>query len=91
MYKYIEELKNKTETGDSAAAEKYKEIMDCLETMDEDRVANCIILMKKYIPELWNQSALLLKKYIIDEKRSLEYLSKDEIGLVEFFREYLKD
>lgn len=91
MYKYVQELKEKAEKGDREAAEKYKEIMDCLQGMDDDRVANCIILMKKYIPELWNQSALLLKKYIIDENRSLEYLSKDEIGLIEFFREYLKD
>jgi len=59
--------------------------------MDDDRVANCIILMKQYIPELWNQSALLLKKYIVDESRSLTFLSKDEVELIEFFREYLKD
>jgi hypothetical protein len=59
--------------------------------MDDDRVANCIILMKQYIPELWNQSALLLKKYIVDESRSLEFLSKDEVEIIEFMREYIKD
>lgn len=91
MYKYIEGLKSKADAGDTEAAQKYREIMECMEGMDDDRVANCIILMKRYIPELWNQSALLLKKYIVDEDRSLEYLSKDEIGLIEFFREYLKD
>jgi len=47
--------------------------------------------MKKHIPELWNQSALLLKKYIIDESRSLEFLSKDEVELIEFLRDYLRD
>ena len=91
MYKYLDQLKNRAEAGDTKAAVKYSEIMECLDNMDEDRIANCIILMKKYIPELWNQSALLLKKYITDEKRSLEYLSKDETALIEFFREYLKN
>jgi len=91
MHKYVEKLKKKADEGDSEAALKYREIMECLDSMDEDRVANCIILMKKYIPELWNQSALLLKKYIVDENRSLEYLSRDEIELIEFLREYLKD
>ena len=46
--------------------------------------------MKELIPELENQSALLIKKYVIDPDRSLEYLSKDEIGLVEFLRKNLK-
>lgn len=91
MYKYVEALKSKAEAGDKAAGEKYEQIMSCLNTMDDDRVANCIILMKQYIPELWNQSALLLKKYIVDENRSLEFLSKDEVELIEFLREYLKD
>jgi hypothetical protein len=91
MYRYVEELKNKAEAGDQEAARKYDSIMECLETMDEDRVANCIILMKEHIPELWNQSALLLKKYIIDENRSLEYLSRDETELIEFLREHLKN
>ncbi len=91
MYKYVEDLKSKAESGDKSAAGKYEKIMECLNTMDDDRVANCIILMKQYIPQLWNQSALLLKKYIVDENRSLEFLSKDEAELIEFLREYLKD
>lgn len=91
MYKYIERLKARAEAGDESAKEKYEKIMECLETMDDDRVANCIILMKQYIPELWNQSALLLKKYIVDDSRSLEFLSEEEIELIEFLREYLKD
>lgn len=91
MYKYIEDLKSKAMTGDKTAKVKYQRIMKCLETMNYDRVANCIILMKKYIPELRNQSALLLKKYITDESRSLKFLSKDEKELIEFLREYLKD
>lgn len=91
MYKYVEALKSKAEAGDNAAMEKYEKIMSCLNTMDYDRVANCIILMKQYIPELWNQSALLLKKYIVEENRSLKFLSKDEVELIEFLREYLKD
>ncbi|MEA4848361.1 MAG: hypothetical protein VB106_14115 [Clostridiaceae bacterium] len=91
MHKYVDELKSKAEAGDKSAEAKYKEIMECLGTMDDDRVANCIILMKKYIPELWNQSALLLKKYIVDESRSLKFLSKEEVELIEFLREYLKD
>ncbi len=90
-YKYIEDLKHRLEAGDQEARERYEKIMECLKSMDDDRVANCIILMKQYIPELWNQSALLLKKYIVDEDRSLEYLSKDEVELIEFLREYLKD
>lgn len=91
MHKYVKELKNKAEAGDKSAEVKYEEIMECLNTMDDDRVANCIILMKEHIPELWNQSALLLKKYIIDESRSLKFLSKDEVELIEFLRDYLKD
>jgi len=90
-YKYIDSLKHKLETGDPEARDKYEKIMECLESMNDDRVANCIILMKQYIPELWNQSALLLKKYIVDEDRSLEYLSRDEVELIEFLREYLKN
>lgn len=90
-YKYIDTLKYKLEAGDPEARDKYEKIMECLSSMDEDRVANCIILMKQYIPELWNQSALLLKKYIVDEERSLEYLSRDEVELIEFLREYLKE
>lgn len=89
-YKYIDYLKQRLEAGDHEAGEKYEKIMECLKSMDDDRVANCIILMKQYIPELWNQSALLLKKYIVDEDRSLEYLSRDEVELIEFLREYLK-
>jgi hypothetical protein len=91
MYKYVDSLKSKAESGDESAVAKYESIMKCLESMDDDRVANCIILMKQYIPELWNQSALLLKKYIVDEDRSLQYLSKDEVELIEFLRLYLKD
>jgi hypothetical protein len=59
--------------------------------MNDDRVANCIILIKECVPELCNQSALLLKKYIIDETRSLKFLSKDEVELIEFLRKYLKE
>lgn len=91
MYKYVKGLKQKAEAGDEEARSKYEKIMECLSSMDEDRVANCIILMKKYIPELWNQSALLLKKYIVDKQRSLEFLSRDEVELIEFMREYLKE
>lgn len=89
--KYIEKLKGKADQGDKAAAEKYKKIMDCMNSMDDDRVANCIILMKELIPELENQSALLIKKYVIDPERSLQYLSRDEIELIEFLRDNLKD
>ena len=91
MYKYVDGLKTMAEAGDKSAEDKYKRIMECLESMDDDRVANCIILMKEYIPELWNQSALLLKKYIVDEERSLDFLSKDEVELIKFLREYLKE
>ncbi|MGE5676856.1 MAG: hypothetical protein ACM3ZR_02255 [Pseudomonadota bacterium] len=91
MYKYVDGLKKRVDEGDEEAKAKYDRIMGCLESMDYDRVANCIILMKEYIPELWNQSALLLKKYITDESRSLKFLSRDEKELVEFLREYLKD
>jgi len=90
-YKYVDNLRCRLKAGDKEAGEKYEKIMQCLESMDDDRVANCIILMKQYIPELWNQSALLLKKYIVDGDRSLEYLSRDEVELIEFLREYLKD
>lgn len=90
MYKYVDILKYRVDSGDEEAREKYEKIMECLKSMDDDRVANCIILMKQYIPELWNQSALLLKKYIVDENRSLELLSRDEVELIEFLREYLK-
>ena len=90
MYKYVDCLKAMAEAGDENAWAKYEKIMECLNSMDDDRVANCIILMKQYIPELWNQSALLLKKYIVDESRSLEFLSKDEVEIIEFLREYIK-
>ena len=89
--KYVERLKLEAECGDAKAAEKYQKIMECVGSMDDDRVANCIILMKEMIPELENQSALLIKKYVIDPDRSLRYLSKDEIELIEFLRENLKD
>lgn len=89
--KYVEKLKQQAEKGDKKANEKYKQIMKCMGTMDDDRVANCIILMKELIPELENQSALLIKKYVIDPERSLQYLSKDEIELIEFLRDNLKD
>lgn len=88
--KYIERIKANADNGDTKAAEKYKKIMKCMESMDDDRVANCIILMKELIPELENQSALLIKKYVIDLNRSLRYLSKDEVELIEFLRENLK-
>lgn len=91
MYKYVDSLKCRVDAGDEEARAKYEKIMECLRSMDDDRIANCIILMKQYIPELWNQSALLLKKYIVDESRSLEFLSKDEVELIEFLREYLRD
>ncbi|MDF2841127.1 MAG: hypothetical protein K0Q99_1899 [Clostridia bacterium] len=89
--KYIENLKNQADKGDEMAREKYKKIMQCMDSMDDDRVANCIILMKELIPELENQSALLIKKYVIDPDRSLRYLSRDEIELIEFLRDNLKD
>jgi hypothetical protein len=89
--KYVERLKLEAECGDERSAEKYRRIMECVGSMDDDRVANCIILMKEMIPELENQSALLIKKYVIDPDRSLRYLSKDEIELIEFLRENLKD
>jgi len=89
--KYIERLKLQADQGDVKSAEKYGKIMDCMNSMDDDRVANCIILMKELIPELENQSALLIKKYVIDPDRSLKYLSKDEIELIEFLRDNLKD
>ena len=89
--RYIEKLKEQADKGDTKAAEKYKKIMQCMDSMDDDRVANCIILMKELIPELQNQSALLIKKYVIDPDRSLRYLSKDEIELIDFLRDNLKD
>ena len=89
--KYLDKLKVKAEQGDKLAAEKYQKIMMCMASMNDDRIANCIILMKELIPELENQSALLIKKYVIDPERSLQYLSKDEIELIEFLRENLKD
>lgn len=89
--KYIEKLKVKADQGDQIAEEKYKRIMDCMNSMDSDRIANCIILMKELIPELDNQSALLIKKYVIDPQRSLKYLSRDEIELIEFLRDNLKE
>ncbi len=91
MLKFFEELRRKAKAGDPEAAEKYNKIMECLNTMDDDRVANCIILMKEMIPELENQSALLIKKYVVDEERSLRYLSRDEINLIQFLRDNLKD
>jgi len=91
MYKYVDDLKSEAEAGDKTAAAKYEKIMECLNSMDDDRISNCIILMKQHIPELWNQSALLLKKYIVDGDRSLKFLSKDEVELIEFLREYLKE
>jgi hypothetical protein len=87
----IDKIKCQADEGDAKAAEKYKRILKCMESMDDDRIANCIILMKELIPELENQSALLIKKYVIDPDRSLRFLSKDEIELIEFLRENLKD
>ncbi len=89
--KYIEELKQKATQGDEEAAEKYEKIMHCMSSLDSDRVANCIILMKELIPELDNQSALLIKKYVIEPERSLNYLSRDEIELIEFLRNHLQE
>jgi hypothetical protein len=89
--KYVERLKRQADNGDVKAEEKYEKIMDCMDSMNDDRVANCIILMKELIPELENQSALLIKKYVIEPERSLQYLSKDETELIEFLRENLKD
>jgi hypothetical protein len=89
--KYVEMLREKAAKGDSKAAQKYRQIMDCMDSMNDDRVANCIILMKELIPELENQSALLIKKYVIDPDRSLRYLSKDEVELINFLRDNLKD
>lgn len=91
MYKYVEDLKNRIAAGDYDARVKYERIMECLKSMDDDSVANCIILIKECVPELCNQSALLLKKYVIDETRSLEFLSKDEVELIEFLREHNKE
>lgn len=89
--KYLEKLKEQADKGDTKAADKYDKIMKCMDSMDDDRIANCIILMKEMIPELENQSALLIKKYVIDPERSLQYLSRDEIELIEFLRDNLKD
>lgn len=86
----IQKLINKAEEGDVDAKYKYSKIMDCMETMDEYRVANCIILMKKLIPEMENQIAMMIKKFVVDKDRSLKYLSRDEIELIEFLRNNLK-
>ncbi|MFZ5353871.1 MAG: hypothetical protein ACOZCL_14265 [Bacillota bacterium] len=88
--KYVERLKNQARIGDSEAAYKLRMIKSCMKEMSPDRVANCIILMKELIPELDNQSALLIKKYVIEPERSLQYLSRDEIELIEFLRDNLK-
>lgn len=86
----IKELINKVEQGDIDAKHKYSQIMECMDTMDEYRVANCIILMKELIPELENQIAMMIKKFVVDKDRSLKFLSKDEIQLIEFLRSNLK-
>lgn len=86
----IKELIMKAEKGDIEAKKKYDKILECMETMDEYRVANCIILMKELIPELQSQIAMMIKNFVINEDRSLKYLSKDEIELIEFLRAHLK-
>lgn len=86
----IKELIKKAEEGDKEAKDKHSKIMECMETMDEYRVANCIILMKELIPELQSQIAIMIKNFVIDKERSLKFLSKDEIQLIEFLRENLK-
>lgn len=91
VMKYLDKLKAKAAEGDKEAEHKYRRIMECMGSMDDDRIANCIILMKEMIPELENQSALLIKKYVIDPERSLKFLSKDEVELIEFLRDNLKD
>ncbi len=91
MLKYVEKLKHKALSGDKEAADKYDKIMKCMQGMDSDRIANCIILMKELIPELENQSALLIKKYVIEPERSLAYLSRDEVELISFLRNNLKE
>lgn len=86
----IKNLIKKAEEGDSEANEKYNKILECMETMDEYRVANCIILMKDLIPELQNQIAMMIKNFVVSPDRSLQYLSKDEVELIEFLRKHLK-
>lgn len=91
MYEFLEDLKKRAEAGDAKAREDYDEIMTCLNTMDDDRVANCIILLKEKFPKLENQAAILIKKYVVNKDRSLDKLSPDEVELVEFLRGHLKE
>lgn len=88
--RYIKQLEKEAKHGNIDAKKKYKIIMESLETMNHDKVANCIITMKKLIPELDNQSALLIKKYVIEPDRSLDFLSRDEVELINFLRKNLK-
>ena len=87
----MKELSDRAKAGDIDAKKDIHEIMDCLGSMDDDRVANCIILMKEKIPELQNQVAILIKKYVVNQDRSLEMLSPEEVELIEFLRAHLKD
>ena len=86
----IKDLIDKAEKGDMEAKKKYDKIMECIETMDEYRVANCIILMKELIPELQSQIAMMIKNFVVNKDRSLRYLSKDEIEFIKFLRAHLK-
>ncbi len=91
MLKYLKELNDRANAGDEEAKKDMHEIMECLSSMDDDRVANCIILMKEKIPVLENQVAILIKKYVVNQDRGLEKLSKEEVELIEFLRMHLKD
>ncbi len=87
----IRELEQKaSDGGDEDANRRFGMIEECMKTMDEYQVANCIILMKELIPEYENQIAIMIKNFVVDRDRSLKYLSKDEVELIEFLRENLK-
>lgn len=86
----INDLIKRAEEGDKEAKEKYTKIMGCMDTMDEYRVSNCIILMKDLIPEYQTQIAMMIKNFVVNPDRSLQYLSKDEVELIEFLRNHLK-
>ncbi len=90
MFKSMYELYARAKAGDEEAKKDINEIKDCLKSMDDDRVANCIILMKEKIPGLGNQVAILIKKYVVNQDRSLENLSTEEVELIEFLRAHLK-
>lgn len=87
----MKELHDRAKAGDKEAKKDMHEIMECLKSMDDDRVANCIILMKEKIPGLQNQMAILIKKYVVNQDRGLGMLSPEEVELIEFLRAHLKD